>query len=211
MRIEERRAETDRARRIYDQIAPRYDRLIRYSERMLFEGGREWVADRAHGRLLEIGVGTGHNLPLYPHNVQVTGIDISARMIEVANERVASLGAEADLRVGDAQDLEFPDDTFDTVVSTLTLCSIPDERRAVAEAARVLRTGGRLLLLEHVRSPNPLVHAGQRALEPLFVRFQADHLLREPAEAIAHAGLEIVQQQRSKWGIVELLEARKPG
>jgi ubiquinone/menaquinone biosynthesis C-methylase UbiE len=210
MRTEERQAETDRARRIYDRIAPHYDQLSRCFERLLYGGGREWVTSRAHGCVLEIGVGTGRNLPLYPRDVQVIGIDVSAGMLQVAKERAADLGVGADLRLGDAQALDFFDDTFDTVVSTLALGSIPDERCAVAEAQRVLRPGGRLLLLEHVRSPNPVIRAGQWIFDPLFVRFHADHLLREPADAIAHAGLELMQQHRSRWGIVELLEARKP-
>src|SRR5437763_7381521 len=78
MRTEERRAETARARRIYDRIAPHYDQLSRYFERLLYGGGREWVSSRAHGCVLEIGVGTGRNLPLYPRDVQVIGIDVSA-------------------------------------------------------------------------------------------------------------------------------------
>jgi ubiquinone/menaquinone biosynthesis C-methylase UbiE len=210
MRTEERQVQTDRARRIYDRIAPHYDQLNRWFERLLYGGGHEWVMSRVRGCVLEIGVGTGRNLPLYPRDVQVIGIDISAGMLQVAQERAAGLGVEADLRLGDAQALDFSDNTFDTVVSTLALGSIPDERRAVAEAARVLRPGGRLLLLEHVRSPNRVICAGQRIFDPLFVRFHADHLLREPADAIAHTGLELIQQHRSKWGIVELLEARKP-
>jgi ubiquinone/menaquinone biosynthesis C-methylase UbiE len=114
------------------------------------------------------------------------------------------------LRVGDAQALEFPDQSFDTVVCTLSLCTIPDDRTAVAEVRRVLRPSGRFLMLEHVRSPLLLVRLGQRLLEPLAVRFEADHLLREPLEHLRAEGFEVEQLERSKLGIVERVAARKP-
>ncbi len=131
-------------------------------------------------------------------------------MLEIARRRARRLGREADLQVGDAQDLDFPDERFDTVVCTLSLCTIPDDRRAVAEASRVLRPGGRLLLLEHVRSPVPIVRAVQRILDPLFVRFEADHLLREPLEHLEATGFEVERIERSKLGVIERLSARKP-
>jgi ubiquinone/menaquinone biosynthesis C-methylase UbiE len=116
----------------------------------------------------------------------------------------------ADLRLGDVQQLEFLDESFDTVTCTLGFCTIPDPRAGAAEAFRVLRPGGRLLLLEHVRSPVPLVRGGQRLLEPLAVRFEADHLLREPLDYLPSVGFQIEDVQRSKWGIGERLRALKP-
>lgn len=123
--------------------------------------------------------------------------------------RGAALHLTVDLRVGDAQTLEFPDGSFDTVLFGLALCSIPDDRRAVAEARRVLRPGGRVALLEHVRSPNAVVRSVQRMLDPLAVRFQGDHLLREPAALLEAEGLVVEDLRRSRWGIVERVIARK--
>jgi ubiquinone/menaquinone biosynthesis C-methylase UbiE len=202
--------ETERVRRIYDESARRYDRQIGFFERLLFGGGREWVCSQARGEVLEVAIGTGRNLPFYPKEVRLTGVDLSPAMLEVARARARELGVEADLRVDDAQALPFPDESFDTVVITLSLCTIPDDREAVAEASRVLRPGGRLLLLEHVRSPVAPVQAVQRVLDPLFVRLGADHLLREPLDHLEDAGLEVEQLERSKWGIVERVSARKP-
>lgn len=201
--------ETQRVRGIYEEIADRYDRLIGIPEKLLFKGGRRWVCSRARGEVLELAIGTGRNLPYYPQGIRLTGVELSPAMVEVARRRAGELGIEADLREGDAQNLPFADDSFDTVVFTLSLCTIPDDRRALAEAGRVLRPGGRVLLLEHVRSPVPVVRATQRLLDPLTVRFQADHLLREPLDHLQGEGFDVEILERSKWGVVERAAARK--
>jgi ubiquinone/menaquinone biosynthesis C-methylase UbiE len=202
--------ETERVRRVQDKHASGYDRQIGFFERILFEGGREWVCSQAEGETLEIAFGTARNLPYYPADITLTGVELSPEMAAIARERQAAQGRDADLRVGDVQELEFADQSFDTVVSTLTMCTIPDPRQAAREAFRVLRPGGRFVLLEHVRSRVRPVRAVQRLLEPLAVRFGADHLLREPTVYLADAGFEVERVERSKWGIVERTVARKP-
>jgi len=206
----QRARETERVLGVYEKEAPKYDRQLRFFERLLFAGGREWVCSQAEGEVLEIAVGTGRNLPHYSGDVRLTGIELSPAMLEIARARARELGRDADLRAGDAQTLDFPDERFDTVVCTLSLCTIPDDRAAVAEARRVLRPGGAFLLLEHVRSPVLPVRVGQRLLEPLFVRFEADHLLREPLDHLRAEGFKIERLERSKLGIVERVAARKP-
>ena len=203
-------AETERVRRYYEQIADRYDEYVGYFEKLLVNDDRRWVCAQASGDVLEIGVGTGRNLPFYPPDVRLTGLDLTPAMLAVAGRRATELGRDVELRVGDAQALDLPDGQFDTVVATLTLCSIPDDRRAVAEARRVLRPGGRFLLFEHVRSPLLPVRAVQRILDPLCVRFSADHLLREPLDHLAAAGFVVEHSERSKWGIIERIVARTP-
>jgi ubiquinone/menaquinone biosynthesis C-methylase UbiE len=200
--------ETERVRRLQDKEAPKYDRRIGFFERVLFGGGREWVCSQARGEVLEIAAGTARNLPHYPIDVRLTGIELSPEMLAIAKRRQAELGRAADLRLGDAERLEFGDESFDTVVSTLSLCTIPDHGRAVREAYRVLRPNGRFL--EHVRSAHLAVRLVQRLLDPLAVRFAADHLVREPLDQLAAAGFQIERLERSKWGIVERIAARKP-
>jgi ubiquinone/menaquinone biosynthesis C-methylase UbiE len=202
--------ETERVRSIQDKHADGYDRQMSFWERVLFGGGREWACSRAEGEVLEIAIGTGRNLPFYPDGVRLTGVELSPEMLAIARERVAGRDGEVDLRLGDAQALEFDDESFDTVVITFALCTIPDDRRAVAEARRVLRPGGRLVLLEHVRSPVLPVRAVQRAIEPLAIRFEADHLTREPLDYLAEEGFEVESVERSKLGIVERVLARRP-
>ena len=203
-------AETERVRRYYEQIADRYDEYVGYFEKLLVNDDRRWVCAQASGDVLEIGVGTGRNLPFYPPDVRLTGVDLTPAMLAIARRRATDLGRDVELRVGDAQALDLPDGQFDTVVATLTLCSIPDDRRAVAEVRRVLRPGGRFLLFEHVRSPLLPVRTVQRVLNPLCVRFSSDHLLREPLDHLQAEGFVVEHVERSKWGIIERVAARTP-
>ncbi|MGH2617082.1 MAG: class I SAM-dependent methyltransferase, partial [Thermomicrobiales bacterium] len=194
----------------YGSIANRYNEYVGYTERLLLDDGRQWVCSQASVDVLEIGVGTGQNLPYYPDDVRLTGVDLTPAMLDLARRRAAALGRAVDLRVGDAQALDLPDGRFDTVVATLMLSAVPDMRRAVAEARRVLRAGGRFLLLDFVRSPFWPVRLIQRVLDPLFVRRYAFHLLREPLDHLATEGFVIDRLERSKWGIIERVAARKP-
>lgn len=203
-------SQTERVRSFYDDIAPQYDRWVGYFEKVLVGEGRRWACAQAAGEVLEVAIGTGRNLAFYPEGVRLTGIDLSPAMLAIARRRADELGRQTDLREGDAEALDFPDGRFDTVVSTLSLCCIPDERKAVAEMRRVLRPGGRLVLLDHVVSNVAPVRAIQRVLEPLWVHLHKDSLLRRPLEHVRAEGLEIVWQERSKLGIVERVLARKP-
>jgi ubiquinone/menaquinone biosynthesis C-methylase UbiE/predicted ester cyclase len=206
-----RPSETERIRRIFDKQAPKYDKSMSRFERWLFAGNREWVCGRAVGEVLELAAGTARNLPFYRPELKITGIELSPEMAELGRRRAVELGRGIDMRVGDAEALPFPDESFDTVVCTYGLCTIPDDATAIREAKRVLRPGGRILLAEHVRSPNPLVRGIQRALEPLAHRFGGDHLLREPLDHLAAEGFEVDAVRRQKAGYVELVAAHKPG
>ena len=202
--------ETERVRRLGDKQAAGYDRQISFFERILFADGREWVCSQASGKVLELACGTARNLGFYPPDVELTGIELSPEMLAIGQRRVHDFARPADLRLGDAESLEFPDASFDTVTCTLGFCTIPDTSRAASEALRVLRPGGQLLMLEHVRSPAPVVRAVQRMLDPLAVRLAVDHLVREPLDYLPSAWFEIDVVERSKWGIVERLRAHRP-
>jgi SAM-dependent methyltransferase len=190
-------------------MAPSYDSQLEKIERFMFQDGRAWVCSRAHGRVLEVGIGTGRNIALYAADVDLVGVDLSPAMLDLSRQRAATLGRAVDLRVADAERLDFPNASFDTVVSTLVLCTIPDPARAVAEVRRVLRPGGRFVLLDHVRSPTLAVRLVQHILDPLLVRFEGDHLLREPTLLLTAAGFAIEELERRRWGIVERVSARR--
>jgi ubiquinone/menaquinone biosynthesis C-methylase UbiE len=202
----------DRRRTAYwDKQSASYDGAMDFWDRHLFGDSRPWVCGRASGEVLEVAVGTGRNLALYPDGVRLTAIDWSPGMLGVARERAATLGREVDLRTGDAQALDFPDASFDTVLCALALCAIPDDRRAVTEMARVLRPGGRLLLVDHVAAS----WSGLRAVQWLYERYtipaEGEHFRRRPLTHVRDLGFEIEETERFKLGIVERVCARKPG
>ncbi len=201
---------TEQAQRYWDKQAPGYDREMGFYEKLLFKDARTWACSRAQGDVLEIAVGTGRNLEFYPPGTQLTGIELSPNMLDIAQQRRAESMPSAELRLGDAQKLEFADGSFDTVICTFSLCSIPDDAAAVREVKRVLRPGGKLVAVEHVRSPSKVVAGIQRLLEP-FARRQGDSLTREPLDHLRREGFEIETLERAKVGIVERTVARKPG
>jgi len=202
--------ETERIRRIYEKEAPKFDRSMGRWDRVLFAGTREWVCSQASGEVLEIAIGTARNLPFYPADVRLTGVELSPPMLEIARKRAEEHGREVELLLGDAEALEFADETFDTVVCTYSLCTIPDDRAAVREAKRVMRPGGKFVLAEHVRSPLGIVKMFEQLIEPIAVRFGGDHLTREPLDLLRAEGFTVEAVERSKLGIVELVTARKP-
>jgi ubiquinone/menaquinone biosynthesis C-methylase UbiE len=203
--------EQDRLRRYWDRHSRYYDRSIGFFDRIAFGESRAWICSHATGDVLEVAIGTGLNLPHYPSEVRLTGVDWSPAMLAQARRRAKQLGRTVTLGQGDAESLAFLDGSFDTVVCTLSLCAIPDDRRAVAEMIRVLRPGGRLLLLDHVAGSAGPVRAIQRLLELVTVPLGGEHLLRRPLQHVQTAGLEIERHDRFKLGIVERLTARKPG
>jgi len=200
---------TERLRRFYDESAADYDLWMESYDRWFLDGARERLCARAQGTILEVAVGTGRNLPFYPPGARLIAVDASPAMLSVARRRAEALGLEMDLRLGDAAALDLPDDCVDTVVSTLFLCTAADERRVAAEAWRVLRPGGRWLLLEPVRSRILPVRWAQRLLDPLLARFTGDHLVRDPRGYLAEIGFQIERDERAKLGTIAELVARK--
>jgi len=200
--------ETEEAHRLWEKQARTYDLSMSLWEKVLFRGDRAWVCSKARGAVLEIAVGTGLNLPHYPDAVRLTGIDLSEEMLDRARSRARDLGREVDLRVGDAQALEFPGDSFDTAVSTFSLCSVPDYRKAIAEMRRVLRPGGQVLLAEHVRSDKGVVRVIERILELVS---RGDHYLRQPLDGLRAEGFIIDALDRRRAGFVQRIAAHKRG
>jgi ubiquinone/menaquinone biosynthesis C-methylase UbiE len=201
---------TARSKRYWENAAPRYDRQMAFLEKTLIGGGRQWLARRADGRILEVAVGTGRSLPHYPAGADVTGIELSPAMLAIARQRAADLGMSADLRVGDAHVLPFADGDFDTVVCALSLCAIPDPVLALGEMRRVLVPGGRLLLLDHVGSTWPPVFAAQWLIERVTIRTAGEYYTRRPLPLVRAAGFTITESHRSKAGTIERVFARKP-
>ena len=203
--------ETAKVLRVWEKSAPGYDKQIAFFEKIWFGGGREWLGARAEGRVLEVAIGTGLNLPQYPADATVTGIELSPAMLAIAKQRAANLGRDVDLHTGDAEHLPFDGAAFDTVVCALSLCTIPGTAAAIGEMARVLVPGGLLLLLlDHIGSTWPPIYAAQWLLERLTIRAAGEHFTRQQLPLVRAAGFEIVEVERLKAGTVERVLARKP-
>jgi ubiquinone/menaquinone biosynthesis C-methylase UbiE len=201
---------TAKAVRVWEKMAPRYDRDIRFWERVQFAGGREWIGARAQGRVLEVAIGTGRNLEHYPADVTLSGVELSPAMLAIARQHAAELGRDVDLHEGDAQAVPFGDNAFDTVVCTLSLCTIPDPAAAIGEMKRVLRPGGQLLLLDHIGSTWPPIFALQWLVERFTIRSAGEYMTRRQLPLVQAAGFEIIETQRLNAGTVERVAARKP-
>jgi ubiquinone/menaquinone biosynthesis C-methylase UbiE len=200
---------TDRQRRVWDNSAPGYDRQMDFVERVLGRGDREWLGERATGRVLEVAIGTGRNLPFYTVATSLTGVDVSPEMLSVARALAERRGLPLDLREGDAEALPVDDASYDTVVCSLSLCTIPDPVAAIDEMKRVLVTRGRLLLLDHVGSTWPPIYAVQWLTERISVRMAGEHYTRRPLRLAEAAGFEVVEAERLKAGVMERVHAVK--
>lgn len=198
-------------RRFYARQARRYDQEMDFWERRLFGSEhRSWACSRAVGDTLEVAIGTGLNLPYYPPGVHLIGIDLTPEMLAKAQTRARSIGRDIELREADAHDLPFTESSFDTVVSTYALCSVRDEVRVIAEMKRVLRPGGRLILVDHVLSTVKPLFWLQRLYEFIPSRTKGEHMTRRPSLHVIAAGLQIEERDRLRAGVIERLVALKP-
>lgn len=206
--------ETTRVESIYDQIAPRWDASVGRTERILIgKRMRAAVAGELQGDVLEIGTGTGATLRQLSGNHRITsftGIDLSQGMLHHARQLAENLPFPVDLRQMDATHLDFPDHSFDTVTVSLTLCTVPDPTKTLREMARVCRPQGRIVLLEHVLSPNPVVGWFLHRLSPAQERMLGCHLDRSTDRLVRDLGFEVERDDARLFGIFHLIVARPP-
>jgi len=192
----------------YDGFARRYA-VIEFPQELLgVRKLRSRMLRKASGDVLEVAVGTGINLPHYPAGCRVTAVDISPAMLDIAGERTRKLGMDVAFRVMNAEALEFTDESFDTVVSTLSLCTFPDPVSALREMGRACRREGRILLLEHGRSDRERLGRWQDRRENRHARQLGCHWNREPLEIARRAGLDVICYRRTFFGIFQEIEAR---
>lgn len=202
--------------KIYDSHAPTWlQRESRVETRLASEQWRDDLVAELHGDVLEVGLAAGdtmNRLAKYDHTVtSFTGIDISPGMVEQSRRAAEELSLPVALHVVDAEDLSrYADDSFDTVTASLVLCTIPDVPKALAEIARVLRPDGKLLLIEHVLSPNWFVGRLQKFVAPIQIRAMGCHLDRTTIATLEQSGYRIEEQRRRIFDIMRFVIARPP-
>jgi phosphatidylethanolamine/phosphatidyl-N-methylethanolamine N-methyltransferase len=202
---------TATARARYDRNARFYDFMEWGNERHAAHWRAALWARVVGPRVLEVGVGTGKNMPFYPPDMAITAIDLSPRMLDRARENARRAGLGVDLREADAQALPFPDASFDTAIGTFVFCSVPDPMLGLRELRRVLVPGGQLLLVEHVLSTRPRLRRLMRALNPFVVRLMGANIDRETVENVRHAGFIDIYDENKRLDIVKVIAGRTTG
>ena len=201
--------------RVYSNYAGVYDRLFG----RVFQDSREAVVRNLSiqpaERVLEVGVGTGLCLPLYPAHCEITAIDVSDAMLQKAAARVKDQGlTNVKLLQMDAGAMTFADDSFDLVIAAYVVTAVPDYRKLMSEMVRVSRPGGRLVLLNHFTQASPMIAAVEKAISPICVKigFRTDLSVDEVID-----GWPLIKERDDRvkplgmWHVVECVNDKKPG
>lgn len=179
---------SEKIRKRYNRAARFYDILESPMEMMAL---REWRIDlmkELEGNILEIGVGTGKNIEYYPDDISITAIDFSEGMLQKAREKAEKYNKNVTLIQMDAQDMKFPDNTFDTIFTTCVYCSVPDPVKGLKEMRRVCKPNGKIIMIEHVRSEKWLLGAVMDILNPIVVTTYGANINRKTVENIYKSG-----------------------
>lgn len=197
----------------YDLIAPLYNFMEWPIEKLVFKQWRKELWDQIRGpQVLEIGVGTGKNIPYYPEKIEVTAMDLSPGMLKRAKKRLAEKQkSRVTLKEMDAENMDFPDNHFDEAVATFVFCSVPDPVLGLKEALRVTKPGGTLHLLEHMRADQSVVASAMDKLDRPIHYLIGVHIARRTVSNVQKAGWNIESVRDLTFGgIVKKIEATKP-
>lgn len=192
---------------VYEDMAPRFE-LFEPLDRLFTGRYREQLFSRAEGSVLDVACGTGINFRYLPDDVELAGVDLSEPMLVRAREEAESLGVDADLHRGDAAALPFPDDSFDSVISSLSTCTFPDPLAVLGEMDRVCHPDGRILLLEHGRSTVGPVARFQDWWAPRHFESTGCRWNQEPADLVSEAGFESFGLRRRFLGVITMMSIR---
>ncbi|HKK44920.1 MAG TPA: class I SAM-dependent methyltransferase [Balneolaceae bacterium] len=204
--------QTQHTRNRYNAFSTIYDLMEWPIEQFLYRPWRTKLWDQVKGpKVLEIGIGTGKNISYHPKDISITGIDLSPKMLQHARKYAGQSHVEnLDLLEMDAQQLTFPDNTFDDTVATFAFCSVPDPVLGLQEALRVTKTGGHLFLLEHMRSKNSGLASLMKMLDAPIHYLMGVHIARKTVENVEKAGWHIDNvEELTAGGIFRMIKAVK--
>jgi ubiquinone/menaquinone biosynthesis C-methylase UbiE len=196
------------AKASFDGVARFYDSFYFIVERFTSRHRRE-LLHRARGKILEIGVGTGTSFKDYPPRQQIVSVDTSEEMLRRAERKRSNYNGKIELRKEDVQNLSFKDEAFDTVFSSWVFCSVTDPAKGLSEVRRVLKKGGQLLMLEHVRSKNKMLGRLMDKLNPLVSRLGVGNINRDTVQYLRQAGFKIEEESNIAYDVVKAVVASK--
>ena len=201
---------TEIAKRRWNRTAGFYDYMMALMERVRLRKYRRLLWSRVESsRVLEIGVGTGQNIPYYPTDAEIDAVDFSEMMLQRAKEKAEKLKVKVNLQQMDVQNLDLADDTFDTVAATLVFCSVPDPVRGIKEVERVCKPGGKVVLIENNFSSIPVLGWFVKLVNPIAMRMIGADFNRHPEANVAMSGLKVERVTSLGRGLWKLIEARK--
>lgn len=179
---------TNKIKKRYNRVARFYDILDKPME-MAVSGWKEKLLSGVKGKVLEVGIGTGGNIPYYPTNVELTGIDFSPKMVEIARKK-AKGKSNIQLLEMDAENMDFTDNSFDTVVTSCVFCSVPHPVKGLKEIRRVCKNDGKILMLEHVRSQKKVVGELMDVFNFIPLNIYGANINRETYQNLLKAGFQ---------------------
>ena len=199
---------TEKTRTRYNRIASFYDQMEWFVEKNVFRNWRKalWQKIKAE-KVLEIGVGTGKNIPFYPITSALTAVDLSEGMMTKAVSRAEQLEKPVDFQLMDVESMTFPANSFDAAVATFVFCSVPDPILGLKELGRVVKPGGDIWLLDHVRVNKPIIGPLMDFFNPLVVRMMGANINRQTEQNVRQAGLKIHSVTNLQGELVQLIHA----
>ncbi len=194
---------TDKIRRRYDRVAKIYDIFEQPMELMSLKKWRMDIAKDLKGKVLEVGVGTGKNIPYYPEDINITAIDFSGKMLEKAREKAKNFTKKVELIQMDVQDMGFADNEFDMVFTTCVFCSVPDPIKGLMEIKRVCKPDGKIIMIEHVRSEKKVLGIIMDIFNPITVSLYGANINRQTIDNVRRAGFPDVKVKNLSGDIVK--------